>query len=306
MAEITVVIPVYNTGEYLEAALDSVVNQTHKDIEIIVVDDGSTDASREIILRRAEADGRIVPVLLDENRGLVYARKQGTEFATGEYLLFLDSDDDLSTDAVERLIGEAANGRPDILNFDVNVVNVSGLTDDAEGRFKDFMRPYDGELTSDTLVDSCFLSGEFSWNICGKLIRTELLKEVYEDISDEHIIMAEDAYLSFLLLFHAKSYRGLPGAAYYNYYIGRGITGNRKMDPVKFGKICKQGKVMRLIHEFLEDNGAFGRHEAAFTTLHDKLLANTVYNWRLLDEADRPEGFDLLLQSWGVADVIGR
>jgi glycosyltransferase involved in cell wall biosynthesis len=306
MADITVVIPVYNTEKYLKTALDSVASQTHENIEIIVVDDGSTDTSREIILRYAESDKRIIPVLLDENHGSSYARKHGANLATGEYLLFLDSDDDLSTDAAERLIEEISKGHPDILNFDVNVINVSGLTDEAESRFRDFMRPYDGTLISDALVDSCFLSDEFSWNICGKLIRTELLKKVYEEMSDEHLIMAEDAYLSFLLLFRAKSYRGLPGAAYYNYYIGRGITGNKKMSPAKFKRICKQGKVMQLIREFLDDNDAFERHEAAFNTLHDKLLMNTVYNWKLLDDADRPDGFDLLVQSWGDANIIGQ
>jgi glycosyltransferase involved in cell wall biosynthesis len=309
MADITVVIPVYNTEKYLKTALDSVTGQTHENIEIIVVDDGSTDNSREIILRYAESDKRIIPVLLDENRGLVYARKQGTEFATGEYLLFLDSDDTLSSDAVGKLICEIANERTDILNFDVNVVNVvnvSGLTDEAESRLQDFMRPYDGKLASDSLVDSCFLSGDFSWNICGKLIKTELLKEVYKEISDDHIIMAEDAYLSFLLLLHAKSYRGLPGEAYYNYWIGRGITGNKKMNLVKFGRICKQGKVIQLIREFLNGNGAFEQYEAAYRSLKDKLLVNTVYNWSLLDETDRPEGFDLLMRSWSEASVIGQ
>ena len=83
--KVSVVIPVYNVGKQLEKCLDSVVAQTFPDIEIIVVNDGSTDNSPEIIARYADKDSRIV-VIDKSNEGLAYARKSGIEAAQGEYI----------------------------------------------------------------------------------------------------------------------------------------------------------------------------------------------------------------------------
>ncbi len=100
--KVSVVIPVYNVGKQLEKCLDSVVAQTFPDIEIIVVNDGSTDNSPEIIARYADKDSRIV-VIDKSNEGLAYARKSGIEAAQGEYIQHLDGDDFLEPDAIELL-----------------------------------------------------------------------------------------------------------------------------------------------------------------------------------------------------------
>ena len=92
MPAVSIIIPVYNIGKYLEKCLDSVIAQTFPDIEIIVVNDGSTDNSPEIIARYADKDPRIV-VIDKANEGLAYARKSGIEAANGEYIQHLDGDD---------------------------------------------------------------------------------------------------------------------------------------------------------------------------------------------------------------------
>lgn len=89
---VSVIIPVYNVKPYLVEALDSVVNQTYKNLEIIIVDDGSTDGSGEICDRYSEKDMRIT-VIHHENRGLSIARNEGLDIMTGEVVAFLDSDD---------------------------------------------------------------------------------------------------------------------------------------------------------------------------------------------------------------------
>lgn len=92
MAKISVIIPVYNSDEYLAKCLESVINQTYQDIEIILVDDGSTDRSLEICRRYAKKDERI-SVFHQKNKGAVSARKMGVKNANGEYIAFVDSDD---------------------------------------------------------------------------------------------------------------------------------------------------------------------------------------------------------------------
>lgn len=97
MSKISVIIPVYNVEKYLAECLTSVVNQTFKDIEIICVNDGSTDNSPMILEEFAQKDSRI-KIINQENQGLAAARNTGIEVATGEYITFVDSDDYVSTD----------------------------------------------------------------------------------------------------------------------------------------------------------------------------------------------------------------
>ena len=92
MIKVSVIIPVYNVEQYLRPCLDSVLNQTLKNIEIICIDDGSTDDSLKILMEYAEKDNRIT-ILKQKNKGAGVARNYGMSIATGEYFLFLDSDD---------------------------------------------------------------------------------------------------------------------------------------------------------------------------------------------------------------------
>lgn len=101
MPEVSVVIPVYNTETYVEEAVRSIMGQTLRDIEIIVVDDGSTDGSPSILGRLAREDARI-RIHTQSNKGLSEARNAGIARATGRYLYFMDSDDLLESDALER------------------------------------------------------------------------------------------------------------------------------------------------------------------------------------------------------------
>lgn len=105
--KVSVIIPVYNTEEYLRECLDSVVNQTLKEIEIICVDDGSTDNSARILEKYATKDSRF-KIIAQKNQGAGFARNEGIKIAKGEYIAFLDSDDYyLDTDVLENLYENA-------------------------------------------------------------------------------------------------------------------------------------------------------------------------------------------------------
>ena len=92
MSEISIIIPMYNAELYIKKCLESVINQSLDDIEIIVVNDGSTDGSLEICKRYAEVDNRIV-ILNNKNKGVSVARNEGINIATAEYIMFVDADD---------------------------------------------------------------------------------------------------------------------------------------------------------------------------------------------------------------------
>ena len=117
---VSVIVPVYNIEQYIGKCLDSIIGQTLKEIEIIVVDDGSTDDSSRIIDRYARTDSRIVAIH-KTNGGVVSARNCGIARATGSYILFVDGDDHLESDTCERLLKKAQATRADmvIMRFDI-------------------------------------------------------------------------------------------------------------------------------------------------------------------------------------------
>ena len=122
--KISVIIPVYNVEKTLSQTLDSVINQTYKDLEIICVNDASTDSSLGILKEYAKKDDRIIIVKNETNSKLGPTRNHGMEFATGEYVHFLDSDDWMELDAYEKLAKylEKAGEYVDVIHFLWNFV----------------------------------------------------------------------------------------------------------------------------------------------------------------------------------------
>ncbi|MDR3316575.1 MAG: glycosyltransferase family 2 protein [Puniceicoccales bacterium] len=123
--EVSIIIPVYNVERYLARALDSAVQQTFRDIEIICVDDGSTDNSLEILREYARRDPRITVLENGTNRGIFHTRTRGILASSGRHILFLDSDDELARDIVERAHVAAAETGVDVVRFAVKCVGRS-------------------------------------------------------------------------------------------------------------------------------------------------------------------------------------
>ncbi len=129
--KVSIIVPVYKTEAYLEKCLDSLVNQTLNEIEIIVVNDGSPDNSQDIIDEYAKKYPEKVRAYIKENGGLSDARNYGIERANGEYLMFVDSDDYISTELLEILNSKLCEKAVDVIRFNAQVVfsnNVCGET----------------------------------------------------------------------------------------------------------------------------------------------------------------------------------
>lgn len=126
---VSIVVPAYNVAPYLEQALDSLVRQTHANLEILLVDDGSTDGSAEIGRRFAAADRRVRLTAFERNRGLPAARNAGMELARGKYLAFLDGDDWAYPDMIEALVARAERTGAEVVLAEFRAF------DDGTGRF---------------------------------------------------------------------------------------------------------------------------------------------------------------------------
>lgn len=124
---ISVIIAIYNPGKYLRACLDSIVNQTYKNLEIILVDDGSTDDSLAVCKEYAEKDNRII-VHHKENSGVSATRNQGIRLAHGDYFSFIDSDDFIELDTYEYLMNLMQEHQVDIVNHEHYITKPSNET----------------------------------------------------------------------------------------------------------------------------------------------------------------------------------
>lgn len=159
--KISVIIPVYNTGKYLVKCLESVINQTLKDIEIICIDDGSTDNSLEILKEFAKKDSRM-KFLTQKNQGQSVARNAGIKTAQGEYIGFIDSDDWADEKMFEKLYNNAKTYDSDIAMCSITVY------DEKTGKF-DVNDPY---MTLNVLFDESFENRAFNYNeVLGFLFR---------------------------------------------------------------------------------------------------------------------------------------
>ncbi len=116
MPKVSIIVPVYNVEKYLSKCLESLVNQTFKDIEIICVDDGATDGSADVLTSFAQKDDRI-KIITKENGGLFSARHEGMKYIKGDYTIFVDSDDWVCENLVEKCLAVAADDEPDIVVF---------------------------------------------------------------------------------------------------------------------------------------------------------------------------------------------
>lgn len=155
MPKLSVIIPVYNVEEYLRMCLDSVVNQTLKDIEIICINDGSTDNSGKILDDYTQKDNRIT-VIHKKNKGVSVARNIGIDKATGEYLMFVDSDDLLTLAACETAYNTIAEDGSDMLIYGHSTLN-NGTVKTAKKYQLDHHYSYTelSEITNDKLVHIC-------------------------------------------------------------------------------------------------------------------------------------------------------
>ena len=118
MPKVSVLVAVYNAETFLPQCLDSLLGQTLRDIQVVCIDDGSTDGSLHLLRRYAAKDSRIEVVALSENKGQAHARNEGLKHATGDFICMLDADDWLSSDALQSAV-EAFDDQTDCVLFDV-------------------------------------------------------------------------------------------------------------------------------------------------------------------------------------------
>lgn len=189
MKKVSVIIPVYNVEEYLAKCLESIINQTYAALEILCINDCSTDGSLTVLKEYEQKDSRIVILENEKNGGLAYTRNAGLARATGEYVLFVDSDDTIALNLVESCM-EVASGR-DMVCFDYSQVTTNAEVIARQYAYK--MK--DGEYTGEAFFMEAVRTDSMVFSAWSKFINREFLTE--NDILFYDGILYEDMLFSF-------------------------------------------------------------------------------------------------------------
>jgi len=237
MAKVSLVVPVFNTEKHLRECLDTLVLQTLRDIEIVCVNDGSTDSSPMILSEYAQRDARI-QVISQPNGGLSAARNAGLRAVRGEYLLFMDSDDRLETTAAERLYERASRDRLDLLFYNADCFSDSQEAEKQTRSYTNYYRrsrEYGDVKPGADLAAEMRGNGDYLCSACFELWRTEFLRA--NGLEFTVGILHEDTDFTFRALLMAER------AAH--------------MDAVFFHRRVRAGSIMSNQIRFASSYGAF-------------------------------------------------
>lgn len=170
---ISVIVPVYNVKKYFEKCMESIINQTYKELEIILVDDGSDDGSEKLCDEYASRDFRI-HVIHQKNQGLSKARNVGLQAVTGDYITFVDSDDYIELDTYEKVAEAIKAYNPDLIFFREKSVDIRGKTTYISGK-----KATGGIYLKDRQFAENRIIGELINGMCDKVYRTGILSGIY-------------------------------------------------------------------------------------------------------------------------------
>ena len=247
---VSVIIPLYNNEEYIDACLQSVVNQSYKDIEIIIVNDGSKDNSLNIVEKYADRDNRI-KIISKENGGRSSARNTGLKYSIGEFLMFVDADDELEKDSIKKLY-DAINK----YNSDISVGAISVKYDThLELKNNDswyFSIRYSGFYdVTDKLIE------DINCSTCGKIFRRSIIDKNNLQFPDG--INYEDAYWHWVYITSCRNISCIKDVVY-KYYRRKNSIMSLLFDKKEKNAI-DHIYIVEKIYEFWNNNNNLEKHK---------------------------------------------
>lgn len=204
--KISIIVPVYNTANYLEECLDSLINQSLEEIEIICIDDKSEDDSPKILEKYASSDKRIKLLYNKENTGQALARNIALKSVKGEYVSFMDSDDKIDLNAYEKVLNFSEENNLDMVLFNVVRFDRKGIIGGSELHEKSIQKL---NINTNILENNEFV---YDTSPCNKLIKTSLIEENNIEFVDR---LYEDLLFSMELFTSTDSVGVLPDVKYY-------------------------------------------------------------------------------------------
>ena len=246
---VSVIVPVYDTRAYLSRCLDSVLNQTLQEIEVIVVDDASTDDSGTILRRYAGEDRRLRVVQHERNQGLHLARISGVVASSGQYIGYVDSDDHVARDMFECMYRHAVNRQADVVRTGAWLRREG----DAQARQKNGSAATLSFSACTYSAGIDYLDSDFYPSMCLHLHRRRLW-----DLALPHFprtrLIGEDNLTSFVLAFFAGRVVSLPNLGYFYVERDASLTGDQSFASIA-RHIEDRGTIVRLLKDFVDARG---------------------------------------------------
>lgn len=225
---VSIVVPVFNDADVIAGALDSCLRQTLAEIEVIVVDDASTDDTAAIVERYSAMDPRVRLIRQEHNASAYQARRVGILAARAEHLLFLDGDDEFTETAAEAALEKATATGADLVQFGVEVVRLDGRTG---GPFESRLQPKHSSLTGSDVLRNLFpLDRPAQGQLWRYMFRTRLLADAYALMPADLVLpRVNDLPITFLAAALATRFESIPDRLY-RYHFGRGGSGQKVGD----------------------------------------------------------------------------
>ena len=243
MSKVSIIVAAYNIETYIDRCLDSLTNQTFDDLEIIVVNDGSTDNTLNKIMKKKSIDNRI-KIIDKENQGLIEARKSGFSYATGEYILFIDGDDWLDNNTIKILYEKAISKNYDIVQYKY-------LEAYDSGKQKKDWDEITGDLNQEQLLSSYFL-GNINHNIWSKFIKREFIINNQIDFPNK-ICYGEDLAFTFSLFINNPKMCIIDKYLYYYYQRDESLSNKISLKILEIKKATEFIKEQLLKYNMFEE-----------------------------------------------------
>lgn len=267
MPKISVIIPVYNVERYIEECLRSVCNQTLKDIEILCINDGSTDNSLEILKSFAQNDNRVI-IIDQQNAGVSAARNKGLELSKGEYISFVDSDDYIKPDFLEKLYNKATETEADIVACGVTYLENGNFNAQNHLHKQTFKT---GKDIITTINDKfSFMSSVVIWN---KLYSANLIKK--HNIKFVENCRFEDNHFTFITIAIANKIALEPSTE----YIYRIINNSFMSDIFNSKKLFDIIKIMDNLKLDIQEKIKTQEMPEIFEKIYNAYVIGIFYSW---------------------------
>lgn len=302
MPRFSIVVPAYKSEAYLEACMESVARQRFEDWELLVVVDGSPDASRAIAEARAAKDARVKVVNKERNEGIHRARVSGAQRATGDFVFFLDADDELHENCLEQMAEALAEKDCDILHVGIKVISV-GVPEEECRTFESFINQEVEPLHGRQIAAAAYSAAEGfrqDWRFTQRAYRRELLQRAVALMTESRLGRNEDGYEYFVTACLAKSQVTRNDIVALDYYYGRGLNSSELLAGEAFVRTTAEfGACLDAISEFAAGFDGFATEELVAGS-REKAIDLLFNDWR-----NRVSPSEQLAAAEGAAKVLG-
>lgn len=267
---ISIIVPIYNVEKYIGPCLDSIINQTYKNIEIILINDGSKDNSLEIIKQYQEKDNRIV-IVDRENKGVLYTRVEGFKIANGKYITYIDSDDWVEENMLEIMYNKAIEYDADVVKCDFGIndfkietgINKSDVFITEESFEPDF---YDKFLVDFNIH-----------NVWAQLFKRDLLINDIVNV-DTSIGLGDDLEINIQLFKNIKSILFMPNKLYH--YRHNNLSLTRTFTPENINKnIVSATKAYNNAYKLIDEINI--KDKVKYKQAVITRMINEIHNWQI-------------------------